>query len=86
MSVAPTRGLTLVLGGARSGKSPEAERVRDGLAPIYLATAQARTRDGAPDRGAPPRRRPAWPTVEEPLALPPCCPERGPTARSWSIA
>ena len=65
--------MTLILGGARSGKSAHAEALvaASGLAPIYLATAQAlddemrlridhhRTRRGS-----------TWRTVEEPLELP----------------
>ena len=66
--------VTLILGGARSGKSALAERLvlESGLQPVYLATAQAldaemadrvrRHRDG---RGA------GWLTVEEPLELAP---------------
>lgn len=68
----PSPALTLVLGGARSGKSAFAERLatESGLAVVYLATAEpgdaemqariARHRQ---------RRAPGWATVEEPLEL-----------------
>jgi adenosylcobinamide kinase/adenosylcobinamide-phosphate guanylyltransferase len=65
--------LTLILGGARSGKSARAERLVSvsGLQPVYVATAQPldeemrdRIERHRRARGA------AWRTVEEPLALP----------------
>jgi adenosylcobinamide kinase/adenosylcobinamide-phosphate guanylyltransferase len=64
--------LTLVLGGARSGKSRHAERLllESGLAPVYVATAHAlddeMARRIAQHRA---RRDASWRTVEEPLDL-----------------
>ena len=64
--------ITLVLGGARSGKSIFAERlaVESGLSRVYLATAEAfdtemeeRISRHKQDRG------PGWKTVEEPVDL-----------------
>jgi adenosylcobinamide kinase / adenosylcobinamide-phosphate guanylyltransferase len=65
-------GATLVLGGARSGKSRYAESLvlRSGLQPVYLATGEPLD-DEISVRIAEHRRRrdERWRTVEEPLAL-----------------
>jgi adenosylcobinamide kinase / adenosylcobinamide-phosphate guanylyltransferase len=73
LPAAPLPPLTLLLGGARSGKSAHGEDLvlASGLRPVYVATAQAldaemaerirRHREG---------RAAGWLTVEEPLRLP----------------
>ncbi|MEM9626633.1 MAG: bifunctional adenosylcobinamide kinase/adenosylcobinamide-phosphate guanylyltransferase [Pseudomonadota bacterium] len=68
----PLPRLTLVLGGARSGKSRHAECLVEasGLAPIYIATAEAL--DGemtARIEKHQTRRGNHWQTIEEPLRL-----------------
>lgn len=61
---------TLVLGGARSGKSAYAERLAAAHPrKIYLATAEPRDAEMRARIAEHKRRRDGWETVEEPLAI-----------------
>jgi len=64
--------LSLILGGARSGKSRHGETLIDqsGLAPVYVATAEALDSEmGLRIAKHQARRGHHWQTIEEPLAL-----------------
>lgn len=66
------RGITLVIGGARSGKSRFAEGLvlGSGLKPVYVATGRAFDEEMSERISVHrDRRGPQWETVEEPLAL-----------------
>jgi len=63
---------TLILGGARSGKSTYSEKLalRTQLRPVYIATAQAHDEEmSARITDHQSRRGTIWTTIEEPLAL-----------------
>jgi adenosylcobinamide kinase / adenosylcobinamide-phosphate guanylyltransferase len=64
-------GFTLLLGGARSGKSALAVRMaQEWSAPVtYIATAEASDEDMARRIARHRAERPQWPVVEEPIEL-----------------
>jgi adenosylcobinamide kinase / adenosylcobinamide-phosphate guanylyltransferase len=67
----PTNGVTLLLGGARSGKSAlavELGRRHDGGV-TFIATAPASDDDMVARIGRHRAERPGWPTIDEPVDL-----------------
>ena len=72
MAATPLPRLTMVLGGARSGKSRHAEQLVTNFAPpwIYVATAEARDEEMRARIDAHRQRRgEEWQTLEAPLEL-----------------
>jgi adenosylcobinamide kinase / adenosylcobinamide-phosphate guanylyltransferase len=83
--IAALSRLTLVLGGARSGKSAFAEALvlGSGLEPVYIATAQALDGEMTERIGLHRQRRGAgWRLVEEPLELAPALTVHAGTGRA----
>ena len=85
---APGPGVTLVLGGARSGKSRFAESLapEGGVQCVYVATAEPVDDEMASRVAAHRARRgPAWRTVEAPVELARAI-ERESSPRTWLLA